>query len=177
MTSLDELREKIRDVPDFPRKGIVFKDITPLLRDGNCFREAVSMLAEQYKSRRVDVVAGIEARGFILGAAVARELGVGFVPIRKKGKLPYRTVGVEYALEYGADRIEMHEDAIKSGEHVLIVDDLLATGGTAKAAAELVQRQDGIVVGVAFLIELAFLNGRKQLEGLPVYSVIKYSSD
>jgi len=164
----------IRDIPDFPKKGIIFKDITPLLKAPAALREAVDLLCRQVAGRKVDVVAGIESRGFILGAAVACRLGVGFVPIRKPGKLPAETVKEEYELEYGTDALEIHRDAVSPGTKVFLVDDLLATGGTAKAACRLVEKLGGEIVQVAFLIELAFLKGRKKLEGREVSSIIVY---
>lgn len=171
--SLD-LAAYIRDVPDFPRPGIVFKDIMPLLADGAAMHEAVERLAEFARAKSPDLVLGAESRGFILGGALACELGCGFVAARKPGKLPWRTVSVDYALEYGTDSLELHEDAIRSGARVLVHDDLLATGGTAAAKVELVERLGGTVVGVAFLVELAFLEGRSRLAGHEVFSVIRY---
>ena len=173
MTLKDKLKRLIRDIPDFPKKGIIFKDITPLLKDGSAFRQAVDVLADRHKGKRIDLVASVEARGFILGAAIAYKLGTGVVPIRKKGKLPYKTVSVTYDLEYGTDTLEMHEDAISRGEKVLIVDDLLATGGTASAVCELVKKSGGEVVEIAFLIELEFLKGRNKLGGYPLFSLLK----
>jgi len=172
-----DLRSKVRDVPDFPRPGIVFKDIMPLLADAEALHQAVDELAEWAESRKVDVVVGAEARGFILGAAVAYKLGCGFVAARKPGKLPYLTVGAKYALEYGFDALEMHVDALKPGTRVLVHDDLLATGGTARALAELVERLGGTVVGCAFLLELAFLDGRRRLEGFDVHALVTYDAD
>lgn len=164
----------IRDVPDFPIEGILFKDITPLLQDPKAFREAIDTLAAHYEGEQIDVVVAIESRGFILGAPLAYRLGTGFVPIRKPGKLPSEVVSIEYSLEYGTNTLEMHRDAIKPGQRVLIVDDLLATGGSAKAAIHLVEQLGGQVVGVAFLIELEFLKGMEQLAGYPVFSAIKF---
>ena len=169
-----DLRSKIRDVPDFPQPGIVFKDIMPLLADAEALRETVERLAEFAEPRRPDVILGAEARGFILGAALAYRLNCGFVAARKPGKLPWRTVGVKYALEYGFDELELHADAVSNGNRVLIHDDLLATGGTAKAKAELVEQLGGIVVGLAFVIELEFLSGREKLPGYDVFSLIQY---
>ncbi len=168
------LKEIIRDVPDFPKKGIVFKDITPLLADGPTFEATLAALAAPYAGAGVDRVAGVESRGFIFGGAVAARLAAGFVPIRKPGKLPAACVSETYELEYGTDTLEMHEDAVKPGHRVLIVDDLLATGGTARAAAKLVQRLGGEVVGVAFVVELNFLEGRSKLSGLPLRSLVRY---
>jgi adenine phosphoribosyltransferase len=172
-----DLRSKVRDVPDFPRPGIVFKDIMPLLADAEALHQAVDELAEWAESRKVDVVVGAEARGFILGAAVAYKLGCGFVAARKPGKLPYLTVGAKYALEYGFDALEMHVDALKPGTRVLVHDDLLATGGTARAKIDLVEQLGAEVVGVAFVVELTFLNGRDKLYGHDVHSLIQYESE
>jgi adenine phosphoribosyltransferase len=172
-----DLRSKVRDVPDFPRPGIVFKDIMPLLADAEALHQAVDELAEWAESRKVDVVVGAEARGFILGAAVAYKLGCGFVAARKPGKLPYLTVGAKYALEYGFDALEMHVDALKPGTRVLVHDDLLATGGTARAKIDLVEQLGAEVVGVAFVVELTFLNGRDKLYGHDIHSLIQYESE
>jgi len=172
-----DLRSKVRDVPDFPRPGIVFKDIMPLLADAEALHQAVDELAEWAESRKVDVVVGAEARGFILGAAVAYKLGCGFVAARKPGKLPYLTVGAKYALEYGFDALEMHVDALKPGTRVLVHDDLLATGGTARAKIDLVEQLGAEVVGVAFVVELTFLNGRDKLYGQDIHSLIQYESE
>ena len=168
------LRENIRDVPDFPKPGIIFKDITPLLANHKAFSATIGSLAERYRDAKVDVVVGIEARGFIFGAPLAERLGCSFVPMRKKGKLPYKTVDISYDLEYGSATIEMHTDAIAAGQRVLVIDDLLATGGTAGAACELVKGQGGEVVECAFIVELAFLNGRAKIKGVPVYSMVTY---
>jgi len=172
-----DLRSKVRDVPDFPRPGIVFKDIMPLLADAEALHQAVDELAEWAEPRKVDVVVGAEARGFILGAAVAYKLGCGFVAARKPGKLPYLTVGAKYALEYGFDALEMHVDALKPGTRVLVHDDLLATGGTARAKIDLVEQLGAEVVGVAFVVELTFLNGRDKLYGHDIHSLIQYESE
>lgn len=169
-----ELRNYIRDIPDFPKEGILFKDITTLLKDKGALKKSIDLLAKKFRKERIELVVGAEARGFIFGAALAYKLGAGFVPVRKKGKLPAKTKRVEYALEYGTDILEMHEDAIRPGSRVLIVDDLLATGGTVRAVTDLVRSQEGVIVGVAFLVELKFLKGRNKLKGLPVYSLIKY---
>jgi len=169
-----ELRAKIRDIKNFPTEGILFKDITTLLKDGPAFRAVVDMLAARYAKDRVDVVVGIESRGFIFGGAVAHQLAAGFVPVRKLGKLPGKTIEVEYELEYGRDALAVHEDAIKAGQRVLAVDDLLATGGTMAATLRLVQQLGGKVVGVAFMIELAFLKGREKLKDYPLHSLIVY---
>ena len=170
-----DLESKIRDIPDFPKRGIVFKDIMPLLADPEALHDTVERLAEFAEPRKPEVVLGAEARGFILGAALAYRLGCGFVAARKPGKLPWRTISAKYALEYGFDALELHADAIAGGARVLIHDDLLATGGTAKAKIDLVEQLGGTVVGLAFVIELQFLNGREKLEGYEVFSLIKYA--
>ena len=172
LTTLD-LSNSVRKVPGFPKPGIVFRDITTLLQDKECFRYANQVLFERYKESKIDKVVGIESRGFILGATLALRLGAGFVPIRKKGKLPATSIREEYALEYGTDSIEIHTDAIAKGERVLIHDDLLATGGTVAAAIRLVERLGGTIVGVSFLIELSFLNGKRNLREYDVFSVIQ----
>jgi adenine phosphoribosyltransferase len=168
------LRAKIRDIKDFPTEGILFKDITTLLRDGPAWRFAVDSLASRYQADRVDVVVGVESRGFIFGGAIAHQLQAGFVPVRKIGKLPGKTIEVEYELEYGRDALAMHEDAIAPGQRVLAVDDLLATGGTMAATLRLIEQLGGGVVGVAFMIELAFLHGREKLKNYPLHSLIIY---
>lgn len=165
---MDDLKKLIRTIPDYPKPGIMFRDVTTLFGDAQGFQAAVAAMAQPYNTKRVDAVAGIEARGFILGGAVADRLGCGFVPVRKKGKLPWKTVGQEYSLEYGVDTIEIHADAIAKGLRVLIVDDLIATGGTAEAAVQLTRRSGGEVVGAAFLIDLPDLGGRKRLEAMGV---------
>lgn len=168
----------VRDIPDFPKPGIVFKDITPVLASAEALDAAVAQLAEHARSfGPIDVVVGAEARGFLLGAALARELGAGFVLARKPGKLPHQTVRAEYLLEYGTDALELHSDAVASGARVLVHDDLLATGGTARALCELVEQLEGTVVGCAFLIELAFLNGRQRLAPYPVASLLSYDGE
>lgn len=169
-----DLRAKIRDIKDFPTEGILFKDITTLLKDGPAFRAVLDMLASRYRGERVDVVVGVESRGFIFAGALAHQLGAGFVPVRKMGKLPGKTIEVEYELEYGRDALAVHEDAIKPGQRVLAVDDLLATGGTMAATLRLVEQLGGKVVGVAFMIELAFLRGREKLRNYPLHSLIVY---
>ena len=171
---MEDLKKAIRDIPDFPKKGIIFKDITPLLQNTGLFRKAVDRLAEEFKSRKIDVVASVESRGFILGAAIAYKLGVSFVPVRKKGKLPYKTYSVTYDLEYGQDTLEMHQDAVGRGAKVLIIDDLLATGGTLAATIDLVKKMGGEIAGIGFLIELTFLNGRKKAPGHEIFSLIKF---
>jgi adenine phosphoribosyltransferase len=169
-----DLAGRIRDIPDFPKRGIVFKDIMPLLADPESLRETVERLAEFAEPRRPDLILGAEARGFILGAALAYRLGCGFVAARKPGKLPWRTISAKYALEYGFDALELHADAIKPGARVLVHDDLLATGGTARAKVDLVEQLGGTVVGLAFVIELQFLNGREKLAGYDVFSLVQY---
>ncbi len=173
-TRIEALKTHIRDVPDFPKPGIVFKDITTLLKDARAFREALDLFEALCDQHRADIVVAIESRGFILGGALAARLGKGFVPVRKPGKLPAKTLRASYALEYGTDSLEIHEDAIQKGDRVLIVDDLIATGGTAKAVAELVEKLGGSVALYAFLIELTFLSGRDKLKGYEVRSLIRY---
>jgi adenine phosphoribosyltransferase len=170
----DALRAAIRDVPDFPEPGIVFKDMMPLLADPAALHETVDLLAEWVEPRRPDVILGAEARGFILGAALAYKLGCGFVAARRPGKLPWKTVSATYALEYGENSLELHADSISRGARVLVHDDVLATGGTAAAICDLAEQLGGEVVGVAFVIELGFLEGRKQLEGRDVFSLLTY---
>ena len=168
-----DLASHIRDIPDFPKPGILFKDITTLLKDPGAFEAAVQELAAPYRGRKIDLVVGVESRGFIFGAAVALELEVGFIPVRKPGKLPAETVAASYELEYGSDSVEMHRDAIAPGQQVLLVDDLLATGGTMEATCRLVEELKGEVAGIAFLIELTFLDGRKKLGSREVFSVLQ----
>ena len=172
--SAETLRAKIREIPDFPKPGILFYDITTLLKDKDAFRESIDLLNEPYRGERIDVVVGMESRGFIFSAPMAYELGAGFVPVRKLGKLPAETVSVEYALEYGTNTLEIHKDAIEPGQRVLIVDDLLATGGTVLGTIELVTQLKAQVVGLAFLVELLFLKGRERLDGHDIHSVIQY---
>lgn len=169
-----DLTQFIRDIPDFPKEGIIFKDITPLLANPNAMSFAISQLHDYYKDSGVTSIAGIESRGFIFGTPLAAEFGVGFIPIRKPGKLPYETISEEYSLEYGTDAVEMHIDAVKQGDKILIIDDLLATGGTAAATKNLIERSGGEVVGIGFIIELGFLNGIEKLGGVEVHSLIKY---
>lgn len=171
---MDQLKSKIRHVPDFPKPGILFYDITTLLQEPAGFRQAIDSVVEPFKNSAIDVVVGIESRGFILGAAIADRLHAGFAPVRKPGKLPSKTTKTTYALEYGTDTLEIHEDGVRNGQRVLIVDDLLATGGTAKATADLVQRIGGHVQGLAFLIELVALKGRDRLAGHTLHTVVKY---
>jgi adenine phosphoribosyltransferase len=169
-----ELLARIRDVPDFPRPGIVFKDITPLLQDAGALKLACELLAAPYRAAKVDLVVGVESRGFIFGPPVALALGAGFAIARKTGKLPWETVRASYALEYGEETIEMHRDSVRQGQRVLLIDDVIATGGTAEATARLVREQGGIVVGAAFLIELSFLDGRRALGNVPVEAVLRF---
>jgi adenine phosphoribosyltransferase len=170
----ERLKQLIRDIPDFPKQGIVFKDITTLLADGSAFAHAIDLLAERYRDHGIDRVVAMEARGFILGAPLAVRLGAGFVPVRKKGKLPHTTIEESYALEYGQDTLQMHKDALIKGHRVLVVDDVLATGGTAAAVVRLVQKLEAEVVEAAFLMELTFLQGRQKLEAVPTYALIQY---
>jgi adenine phosphoribosyltransferase len=169
-----DLKQHIRHVPDFPKAGILFYDITTLLRDPEGFAVTIDMMAGPFMGKDIDAVVGIESRGFILGAAVAQRIKAGFIPIRKPGKLPSKTLKESYALEYGTDALEVHEDAVERGQRVLIVDDVLATGGTASAAAQLVRKLGGELHGLAFLIELEFLNGRSRLQGEKLFSVLQY---
>jgi adenine phosphoribosyltransferase len=172
--SAEDLRTKIREIPDFPKPGILFYDITTLLKDPAAYKQSIDLMLAPYKNERVDIVVGMESRGFIFSSPMAYQLDAGLVPVRKLGKLPAETITVEYALEYGSNTLEIHRDAIEAGQRVLIVDDLLATGGTVKGTIELVERLKGEVVGLAFLVELEFLKGRDRLEGRQVTSVIKY---
>lgn len=171
---VERLKALVRDVPDFPQPGIVFKDITPLLADEIAFSSVIDLIVVHFGRGNVDKVVGIEARGFILASPVAYHFGAGFVPVRKKDKLPWETESEEYELEYGTATLEIHRDGVRPGERVLIVDDVLATGGTARATAGLVERIGGKVVGIAFLIELGFLNGRQQLDGYDLFTLISY---
>lgn len=168
------LRDRVRDIPDFPTPGIMFKDVMPLIADAAAFRESIELLAAWAQPRSPDLILGAEARGFIFGGALAYELGCGFVPARKPGKLPWNTVGATYDLEYGTDTLEVHADAISAGSRVIVLDDVLATGGTAKAKIELVEKLGGAVVGALFVIELTFLNGRERLAGYDVHALIDY---
>jgi len=169
-----DLARFIRDVPDFPKKGIIFKDITPLLQNAQALRKTLDILTQTYKDEKIDYVVAMESRGFIFGTALALKLGAGFIPVRKPGKLPYKTKRATYKLEYGTDSLEVHQDALPEGSRVLIVDDLLATGGTAQAVMKLVNTFKAEIVGIAFVIELEFLNGRKKLKNVPVFSILKY---
>jgi adenine phosphoribosyltransferase len=172
--SAEELRAKIREVPDFPKPGILFYDITTLLKDAAAYREAIRLMLDPFRGEQIDIVIGMESRGFIFSAPMAIELGAGLVPVRKLGKLPAETLSVEYALEYGSNTLEIHRDGIHSGQKVLIIDDLLATGGTVQGTIELVERLKGEIVGLGFLVELEFLHGRDRLDGRRVTSVIRY---
>jgi adenine phosphoribosyltransferase len=172
-----EFKAAIRSVPDFPKKGIMFRDITTLWKDGTLLRKCTDVLARHYRSAKIDAVLGIEARGFVVGAPLAVRLGVGFIPLRKLGKLPGAKISESYDLEYGTATLEIHVDAIKKGERILIVDDLIATGGTALAAAKLVEVLRGRVVGFAFVVEIAALKGREALKGYDVFSIVKYTSE
>lgn len=172
--SLDRIKSLVRDVPDFPKPGIIFKDITPLLKDGLAFKAACDLMCRPFQKERVDQVVGIESRGFFFSSVIACLLGSGFIPVRKKGKLPRETERVSYSLEYGEDFLEIHRDAIKKGDRILIVDDVLATGGTAEAVVKLIEKLGGKVVGLTFFIELSFLNGRKRLDQLPLHSLVQY---
>ncbi|NIM03315.1 adenine phosphoribosyltransferase [bacterium] len=171
---MKELQELIRSIPDFPKKGILFRDITTLLQNGSEFRRAIDILADHYKGKKIDQIVAVESRGFIIASPLAYKLNAGIIPVRKKGKLPYKTVETTYELEYGTDTLEMHADAFHPGANILIVDDLLATGGTAKATIDLVEKLKGKVVGICFLIELTDLKGVEKLKGYEVLSIIKY---
>lgn len=169
-----ELKDYIRSIQDYPKEGILFRDITTLLKDKDAFKLAIDKMAEQVKDKKVDLIVGAESRGFLIGSALAYKMNCGFIPVRKKGKLPYKTISEEYALEYGIDTLYMHEDAIKKGDNVLVVDDLIATGGTALAMIKMVEKLGGNVIGSSFLIELEELNGRKEIEKYPINILIKY---
>ncbi|MEI6437566.1 MAG: adenine phosphoribosyltransferase [Candidatus Omnitrophota bacterium] len=169
-----DLKKTIRDIPDFPKKGIIFKDITTLLKDPKALKTSIDRLAKAVAKTKPKYIVGIESRGFIFGTAVAYKLGLGFIPVRKKGKLPYKTASVSYDLEYGTDTLEIHADALKKGDKVVIIDDLLATGGTVGAVAKLVGGAGAKITAVAFVIELSFLNGREKLKGFPVISLVQY---
>ena len=172
--SFEKLRAAVRDVPDFPKAGIIFKDITPILSSGELFRASIDAFLERCRGKKIDKIVGIDARGFLFGSAVAYELGVGFVPLRKKGRLPYKTESAKYSLEYGEAEMELHIDAIEPGEKIVLIDDLLATGGTSASAATLIKKVGGVLLEAQFLIELEFLHGRKKLEPTPVISFLKY---
>jgi adenine phosphoribosyltransferase len=172
--TIDKLRAAVRDVPDFPKAGIVFKDITPVLSSGKLFRASINVFLEQCRGKEIEKIVGIDARGFLFGSAVAYELGVGFVPLRKKGRLPYKTESAKYSLEYGEAEMELHIDAIERGEKIVLIDDLLATGGTSASAATLIKKVGGVLLEAQFLIELEFLHGREKLAPVPVVSFLKY---
>lgn len=169
-----ELKDYIRNIKDYPKEGILFRDITTLLKDKDAFKLAIDEMAKQVKDKKIDLIVGAESRGFLIGSALAYKMNCGFIPVRKKGKLPYKTISEEYALEYGTDTLFMHEDAVKKGDNVLVVDDLIATGGTALAMIKMVERLGGNVIGSSFLIELEELNGRKEIEKYYVNVLIKY---
>ena len=171
---LKKLEASIRSIPDFPKPGILFRDITTLIKDRKALKLSVDLLHKKFKNKKIDKIVAVEARGFVLGAALAYKLGCGVVLVRKKGKLPYKTISATYALEYGKDTLEVHQDAIEPGERVLIVDDLLATGGTVSAVIDLVRQLKGTIIGIAFVIELFDLHGREKLKGYPVYSLVKF---
>lgn len=172
-----DLEKTIRNIPDFPKEGILFRDISTLLQNKEAFKQAVDELSAKYKNEKIDKVVAVEARGFILGGAIAHKIGAGFVPVRKKGKLPWKTKSVTYELEYGTDTLEIHQDAINAGERILIVDDLLATGGTVKAVTELVKNQKGEIAGIAFLVELVDLKGKDKLKDYQLHSLIKFHGE
>ena len=172
--AVNQLYAAVRDIPDFPKSGVVFKDITPLLADGRLFHASIDLFLDACRGLNATKIAGIDARGFLFGAATAYQLGIGFIPVRKKGKLPYKTESASYDLEYGSSEVEMHIDAISPGERIVLIDDVLATGGTSAAAAKLIKKMGGILVEAQFLIELEFLNGRKNLEGIPIRSILRY---
>jgi len=174
MSLVSQIKKTIRDVPDFPKPGILFKDITPLLQDRHLFAQIIDTLGERYLDKKIDIIVGIESRGFLFGAALAYRLGCSLVPIRKVGKLPYKTIQASYDLEYGSATIEMHIDSIKKNERIIVIDDLLATGGTANATCELVEKQGGKVVECAFVVELNFLHGRDKLKEREVFSLVQY---
>jgi adenine phosphoribosyltransferase len=173
----EDLRNSIRSIPDFPKKGIMFRDITTLLQEHSAFRRSIDLMFDHFRDRKIDKVVGIESRGFIFGGALAYRLGAGFVPVRKPKKLPFTTISQEYQLEYGKDALEMHTDAIAKGEEVLIVDDLIATGGTLEATCKLVEHMGGNLIGLACLIELSFLEPRKRFPGIEIFSLIQYDSE
>ena len=174
---MEGLKQYIRNIPDFPKRGIVFRDITTLISNGRIFKETIDIFYDRYKDKKIDAVISVESRGFIFGSALAHRLGISMVPVRKKGKLPHKTHSVTYDLEYGTDTLEIHQDAIKQGEKVLIMDDLLATGGTTKATIDLIEKLKGEVVEAAFVIELEFLKGRDKIKGTPIFSLVKYETE
>ena len=169
-----DIKMLIRDVPDFPKKGIIFKDITPLLKHPKAFQEVIHRMAEQFKGQKIDSIVAMESRGFILGGALATQMGVSFIPVRKPGKLPWKTLKETYELEYGKDTLEIHEDSIAKGDKILVLDDVLATGGTAAATIRLVERAGGNVIGACFLIHLSFLNGHEKLKTTPIFSILQF---
>jgi adenine phosphoribosyltransferase len=171
---MKDIAEKIRNVPDFPKQGIQFKDITTLVKDGKTFAKVIDLFDERFRNKNIDLIVGIESRGFIFGGALAYKWGIGFVPVRKPGKLPAQKIREEYQLEYGIDALEIHKDAIISGQRILIIDDLLATGGTLSATAKLVERLGGIIAGMAFIIELKFLKGREKIKQYDLYTLVEY---
>jgi len=171
---MESLKKTIREIPDFPKPGILFYDITTLLSNGEAFSEAINVFVDRYRDQNIKAVVGIEARGFIFASAVAYSLGVGFIPIRKPGKLPYKTVQRTYQLEYGTDTVEMHEDAVSSGDRILIIDDLIATGGTAQAVADMISERGGDIIELGFLVELDFLKGREKLQGYDIFTILNY---
>lgn len=172
-----DLKEIIRNIPDFPKKGIVFRDITPLIGEGEAFKYVIDEFAKRYKNKKIDYIVSVESRGFIFGAALAYVIGAGLIPVRKKGKLPHETYQVTYDLEYGKDTLEIHKDALEKGKNVLILDDLLATGGTTRATIDLVNKLGGKVLEVAFVIELEFLKGREKIKDVPIFSLVKYDKE
>lgn len=172
-----DLKKSIRNIPDFPKPGILFRDVTTLIQNKKAFKKAVDTLVTKYKNKGIDKVVGVEARGFIFGAAVAYKINAGFVPVRKKGKLPFKTISAAYELEYGTDTLEIHLDGVSAGEKILIIDDLLATGGTVKAAIELVEKLKGKIIGIGFIIELVDLKGREKIAGYPVCSLVKFHGE
>jgi adenine phosphoribosyltransferase len=177
MDNLKYLERSIRNIPDFPKPGILFRDITTLLKDGKAFKLAIDLLYKKYKNQKIDKVLAVESRGFVLGSVLAYKMGKGIVLVRKKGKLPYKTISAAYSLEYGTDTLEIHEDAISAGEKVLVIDDLLATGGTVSAVLDLVKKLKAKVAGIAFVIELVDLKGREKFKGYPVYSLVKFRGE
>jgi len=177
MDNLKYIEQSIRTIPGFPKPGILFRDITTLLKEGKAFKMTIDLLYKKYKGREIDKIVAVESRGFILGAALAYKLGKGIILVRKKGKLPYKTISTTYSLEYGTDTLEIHEDAIAPGEKILIIDDLLATGGTVKAVTDLVNQLNGKITAIAFVIELVDLKGREKLKGYPVYSLVKFKGE
>ena len=174
MSSGSSLEKSIRSIPNFPKPGIIFRDVTTLIQNKSAFKKSIDLLAKKYKGKKIDKIVGVEARGFIFGAALAYKIGAGFVPVRKKGKLPYKTISTIYELEYGTDTLEIHKDAIAGGEKILIIDDLLATGGTVKATADLVKQLQGNIIGIGFIIELVDLHGRDKLKDYPLFSFVKF---